>query len=129
MPAESYSLHGVRVFEYDGEAPCLRTVRDATDVIGLALGQSATLVLIPIDRLDPSFFELRTGLAGEILQKFVNYRLRVAILGDYAQHAAASTSLRDFIRECNRGAAVWFLADRAELERRLLSESIPHNRK
>jgi len=33
-----------------------------------------------------SFFMLSSGLAGEILQKFVNYRLKVAIVGDYSHY-------------------------------------------
>jgi Domain of unknown function (DUF4180) len=103
------------------EGPALRTLQDAVDVMGEAMAASATLVVVPISRLDPTFFQLRTGLAGEILQKFVNYRLKLVILGDYSQLALNSTSLRDFIRESNRGNAIWFLADRKNLEKRLES--------
>jgi hypothetical protein len=49
----------------------------------------------------------------------VNYRLKLVILGDYSQFASNSAPLRDFIYESNRGNAVWFLADRKELEERL----------
>lgn len=108
----------MRIFEYAEDAPVLKTVRSAVDVMGEAMAASATLVILPIDRLDPAFFDLRTGLAGEILQKFVNYRIKVAILGDYAQLASTSIPLRDFIRESNRGNSIWFVADHNELERR-----------
>jgi len=74
-----------------------------------------------MERLDPAFFQLRTGLAGEILQKFVNYRVRLAILGDFTQPAADSTALRDLIRESNSGRTTWFLPDVAELEARLMA--------
>ena len=53
------------------------------------------------------FFILSSGLAGEILQKFVNYRLKVAIVGDYSRYT--SKPLRDFIRESNRGKDVFFV--------------------
>jgi hypothetical protein len=54
------------------------------------------------------FFILSSGLAGEILQKFVNYRLKVAIVGDYSQYT--SKPLHDFIRESNRGRDVFFVS-------------------
>jgi hypothetical protein len=54
------------------------------------------------------FFILSSGLAGEILQKFVNYRLKVAIVGDYSHYT--SKPLHDFIRESNRGRDVFFIS-------------------
>lgn len=53
------------------------------------------------------FFILSSGLAGEILQKFINYRIKVAIVGDYSGYT--SKPLRDFIRESNRGNDVFFV--------------------
>jgi len=52
------------------------------------------------------FFILSTGLAGEILQKFVNYGARIAIYGDYSRYT--SKPLRDFMRESNEGRDVFF---------------------
>ena len=51
---------------------------------------------------------LRTGLAGEVLQKFINYHVKVAIVGDYSQYT--SKSLRAFIYESNRGNDIYFLS-------------------
>jgi hypothetical protein len=119
MPAEFQNKPVERIFECSAEGPALSAVQDAVDLMGEAMAASATLVILPICRLDPAFFQLRTGLAGEILQKFVNYRLKVAILGDYTQLASDSIPLRDFIRESNRGNSIWFVADRKELEERL----------
>lgn len=56
----------------------IRTLEDVSDVIGACLGADA-LILTEAD-LGPAFFELRTGLAGEAMQKFVNYRVQVAIV-------------------------------------------------
>ena len=119
MAVGSDETRKIRVFEYAADAPVLRTVQNAVDALGEAMAASATLVILPVDRLDPAFFDLRTGLAGEILQKFVNYRLKVAILGDYSELASQSIPLRDFIRESNCGRSIWFVADRKELEQRL----------
>lgn len=119
MPARTYDLHGVRVLEFGTDGPPLRQPRDAADLIGEAMAQSAELVVLPTPLLDPSFFQLRSGLAGEVLQKFVNHRIRLVIVGDISAALAASSALRDFVHESNRGRAVWFLADLDELERRL----------
>ncbi|MBI4923458.1 MAG: DUF4180 domain-containing protein [Devosia nanyangense] len=95
--------------------PPIATEDDARDVVGDALGQGAELVVIPVERLSPDFFRLGTGLAGAVLQKFTNYRLRVAIVGDISAYAAKSAPLRDFVRESNRRGEVRFLASEAEL--------------
>ena len=57
-----------------------------------------------------------------MLQKLVNYHRRVAVVGDVAEAAEKSAPLRDFVRESNRGRTVWFVADLAELERKLASQ-------
>jgi hypothetical protein len=56
--------------------------------------------------LHPNFFDLKTKVAGEILQKFSNYRMRLAIVGDFS--GFKSKSLRDFIRESNRRGIICF---------------------
>jgi hypothetical protein len=112
-------LGGVRVLLCDANGEKLRSERDAIDIVGTALSERCKLVVLPVERLDDAFFSLKTRIAGEIIQKFVNYELRVVIIGDIAHHVQASTALRDFVFETNRGNQVWFLADRAELESRL----------
>lgn len=99
--------------------PLLATGRDASDLIGEALSAGAELLVIHVERLGPDFLRLSSGLAGEVLQKFVNYRLLPVILGDVSEAAAASAPLREFVRECNRGRAVWFAPDHAALEEQL----------
>lgn len=61
------------------------------------------------ESLNESFFDLKTGLAGEILQKFSNYRFKLAIVGDFSHYT--SKSLKDFIYECNKGNMVYFKED------------------
>ena len=68
-------------------------------------------IIIHENNLHKDFFRLSTGLAGDILQKFSNYRVRLAIVGDFSKYS--SKSLQDFIRECNRGNLVFF-TDNAE---------------
>jgi hypothetical protein len=54
------------------------------------------------------FFILSTGIAGEILQKFINYRKKIAIVGDYSKYT--SKPLKDFIYECNNGNSIYFVS-------------------
>jgi len=112
-------VHGVRILEVAPEGPVLRTDRDAVALIGDALGYQATLVLLPIARLGDDFFDLSTRIAGDLFQKFVNYRMRLVIVGDMSSRVAASTSLRDFVREANRGTQIWFVNNASELDVRL----------
>ena len=58
------------------------------------------------------FLILSTGLAGAVLQKFINYRLKAAIYGDFSYYT--SKPLKDFIYESNRGRDFFFTATRAE---------------
>ncbi|MET0766467.1 MAG: DUF4180 domain-containing protein [Aeromicrobium sp.] len=80
----------------------------ATELIGEALGLRAGVVVIPAERLPDDFFTLSTGVAGEIAQKFVNYRLKLAIIGDISQRVDDSESLRAWVTESNRGQQLWF---------------------
>ncbi len=53
------------------------------------------------------FFRLSSGIAGEILQKFINYHTKLAIVGDFSQYT--SKPLHDFIYECNNGNDIYFV--------------------
>lgn len=74
-------------------------------------------IAIAKELINPDFFILSTGLAGEILQKYVNYGGRIAIYGDYSGYT--SKPLRDFIYESNQGRDVFFVATEEEAVDRL----------
>ena len=63
------------------------------------------------------FFILSTGVAGEILQKFINYHIKMAIYGDYSRYT--SKPLHDFIYESNQGKDFFFVDTQEEAVRRL----------
>lgn len=69
---------------------------------------------IVIDKklIKEEFFILSSGLAGEILQKYINYGGRIAIYGDYSHYT--SKPLHDFIYESNKGHNVFFIATEDE---------------
>lgn len=67
-------------------------------------------MVIHKENIVEDFFELKTKLAGDILQKYTNYQVKIAIVGDFDGYE--SKSLRDFIYECNQGKSIFFLKDR-----------------
>lgn len=78
----------------------MATIRYDTDCDRIVLKKSA---------ICEEFFDLKTKLAGEILQKFINYHMKIAIVGDFSTYT--SKSLKDFIYESNNGKDIFFLLD------------------
>lgn len=109
----------VQVLACSPDGKKILSEQDAVELVGEAYRQSASLILIPVERLDADFFRLETKIAGEILQKFATYRLRVAIVGDISRQMSKSSALRDFVYESNRGDHIWFAANVEELNERL----------
>jgi hypothetical protein len=102
---------GHRILALSPSGTILRNIRDLTDIIGEALAQQATVIVAPVERLDSTFFQLGSGVAGAFLQKIVNYRLQVAVIGEVSSHSAKSAAWRDFVKEANRGRSIFFLPD------------------
>ena len=94
------------VAEITSEEIYLQQIEDGIDLIGNIYYQGYDHVILHAGNITPAFFDLRTKLAGEILQKFSNYRICVAIVGNWEN--IASDSLHDFIRESNAGRQVYF---------------------
>ncbi|MEU1168680.1 DUF4180 domain-containing protein [Streptomyces sp. NPDC005921] len=113
------TLHTTRVLRCAPEGPAPAGESAALDLLGDAMGRDAELVAVPVERIADEFFRLRSGVAGAVVQKFANYRLRLAVVGDLSHHLAAGSALRDFVYEANRGRQLWFVADDGELEQRL----------
>lgn len=84
-------------------------VETSREFFDLIMEAPAPTLVVDRHRITEAFFELRTGLAGDVLQKVSNYRRRLVILGDFTQES--SKSLNDFIRESNRTGQVVFCPD------------------
>lgn len=119
----SQEIAGTRVLAFAESGPRLESERDINRFLEAIWAQDAAMAAIPVSRLGSDFFRLSTRLAGEVAQKFVNYGVRLAIVGDISNWKADSKSLGDFVTEANRGRALWFVDDIAELERRLAPAS------
>ncbi len=94
------------------DAVIIQDVESAIDLIGNIYYQGYDALVLQQAQLTPAFFDLKTKLAGEVLQKFSNYRLQLAIIGNW-QHLT-SKSLQDFIRESNAGTRVFFVGSSEE---------------
>ena len=77
----------------------------------------ASRIVIDKNMVCGDFFILSTGIAGEILQKFMNYHVKMAVYGDYSQYT--SKPLKDFIYESNHGKDFFFVSTKEEAVQRL----------
>ena len=83
--------------------------QSALDVLMTAKYEIGTKnIVISKQHIVEDFFILSKGLAGEILQKYINYGGRIAIYGDYTHYT--SKPLKDFIYESNKGKDVFFVS-------------------
>ncbi len=81
-------------------------IRNAGSFLDLLFSTESDTIALSRENFDPSFYDLKTGLAGDILQKLSLYKKRLIILGDFEQ--VTSRSLHDLIVECNRtGQAIF----------------------
>ena len=95
----------------------IQNPQEALEILINCAYQGAEKIIIHADQLMPDFFDLKTGIAGEILQKVSTYQLRLAIVGDFSQYN--SKSLQDFIFESNKVGRVNFVASVEEAKERL----------
>jgi hypothetical protein len=119
MTDAATEIAGRTVWLCAADGPKLDGERAAVDIVGDSYGSGATVVVIPVGRLGEGFLTLSTRIAGGVIQKFVNYGMAVALVGDISEAVAASDALRDFVRESNRGRHVCFVADLQALAAKL----------
>jgi len=100
-----------RVAIIENEGVIVSDVQDALDLMATVSYETdgCNKLLIRKEAVNECFFELKTKLAGDILQKYVNYGVKLAIIGEYGGYD--SKSLKDFIYESNQGKQVFFLPD------------------
>lgn len=107
MDIKAIDKNGIRIAEILGNEKIITDVQSALDVFMSAKYEAETKnILIDKNLINEDFFILSTGLAGEILQKYINYGGRIAIYGDYTHYT--SKPLKDFIYESNNGKDIFF---------------------
>ncbi|AYV54414.1 DUF4180 domain-containing protein [Leptospira kmetyi] len=94
-------------------------IPDANSFLELLFSAAQDTIVLSKLNFPDSFYELKTGIAGEILQKLSNYKRRMIVLGDFS--GIESKSLNDFLYECNKNGKIVF-TDRLENAIDLLKE-------
>jgi hypothetical protein len=95
----------------------LNNVQDAVDLIGNCSYSGSNKIIVYQKNIAPAFFDLKTGIAGDILQKFSTYRSQLAIVGDFL--TVESKSLRAFMYESNKTGHIFFVNSLEEATRQL----------
>jgi len=98
---------GSRIAEIQPGSEKINNPQDMLDIMADIGYGGCHKIIVHEQILHKDFFDLKTKLAGEILQKFSNYRMRLAIVGDFSQYQ--SKSLKDFIRESNSRGIICFV--------------------
>lgn len=109
MRIETHCIGQAKVAEIQAEGLVLTSVEDGLSLLGDLYYQGFDKIILHEENIVPEFFNLKTKLAGEVLQKFVQYRMPLAVVGDFSE--CTSKSLRDFIYECNQGRQVNFVQE------------------
>ena len=118
MNIENMTLNGKTVAVINGKEKVITDVQSALDLIMTVKYESgANLIAVSKDAVADEFFILSSGLAGEILQKFINYRVKLAVFGDFSRYT--SKPLKDFIYESNKGKDVFFTATKEDAAEKL----------
>lgn len=118
MKINIYSSGKIVVAELISDNMIIKNVQDALDLMGNADYAGARRIIIKKEHLCPEFFDLKTGIAGEILQKFSTYDMKLAIVGDFSKYK--SKSLHDFIYESNKTGRIIFTSTVLEAKEKLL---------
>jgi hypothetical protein len=101
------TVNGEKTAEFPTGSDQIKGPEDILDIMVEAGYHDCNKLIIHERSLPRDFFDLKTGLAGEILQKFSNYRMRLAIVGNFTR--LKSKSLNDFIRESNKRGIISFV--------------------
>lgn len=119
MNLETITRNDRTVAVVTGEEMAITDAQSALDLLMTAKYDANTKALVvPKKLISEEFFILSSGLAGEILQKFINYGGKIAIYGDYSRYT--SKPLKDFIYESNNGKDVFFTATKEEAVDKLM---------
>ena len=115
---ECVKEHDVDIAVVSGDERVITDVQSALDLMmRVKYETGAARIAIDKNLICEDFFILSSGVAGEVLQKFINYHVKAAVYGDYSHYT--SKPLKDFIYESNQGRDIFFTATRGEAIQKL----------
>lgn len=97
------------VAEVNSDSLLIPSVQDSIDLLGHIYFQGFDGMILHENSICAEFFDLKSGMAGEILQKFSTYKMRLIIVGDLSRYTQQSKSLGEFIFESNKGRQINFV--------------------
>ncbi|MED1266228.1 DUF4180 domain-containing protein [Bacillus mycoides] len=120
MEIKKVVIGGINIAVVRNDTVLISDVQSALDLMATVQYEAdSKRIAINKSLISESFFDLKTRLAGDILQKFINYSVKIAIIGDFSMYT--SKSLKDFIYECNKGKDVFLLATEQQAIEKLSS--------
>lgn len=106
-------VNNEEIYEVKSSSIVIKDVQTSLDLLGeLSNVDNCNAVIVSKDQISEEFFDLSSGIAGEILQKFIMYNMKIAIVGDFQMYS--SKALKDFIYECNKQGRINFVQDKEE---------------
>ena len=118
MEIRTIEKNGVKIAVVTGAEKLLVDVQSTLDLMATVQYETdSNRIAVYKESVAEDFFILSTRLAGDILQKIVNYHWKLAIIGDYSKYT--SKPLKDFIYESNNGSDIFFVASEDEAVERL----------
>jgi hypothetical protein len=112
MQIVEHIYDGIKIAEIISNELIVWDISDGLNLLGELYFKGFGSMIVYEMNITPDFFNLNTGIAGEILQKFSNYRVRLVIIGDFSKYE--SKSLSAFIYESNKGKQISFVSDQTE---------------
>lgn len=106
MEIKSHEVNSIKIAEIVSGEIIIQSAQDGLNLMGNVYYQGFDKVILH-EKHHSRIFDLKTGIAGEILQKFSNYRIGLAIVGDFSKYE--SKSIKDFIFESNTTKHVNFV--------------------
>ena len=112
----------VPVVEVESKEVLIKDISSAIDLfMSVSYETGCHRLILAKELISEEFFELSTKIAGEVLQKCINYHIKLAVYGDFGGYT--SKSLRDFIYESNQGNDFFFVGSANEAAERLRNAS------
>lgn len=91
-----------KYIKFDSSLGKLSSEKDVLDYISTCMGNDVYIIMLESNVLSEDFFNLKTGLAGMALQKFINYHIKVAVILENEEKY--NDRFREMIMEANKGS-------------------------
>ena len=108
MDIKKITANGNEIAIVNSDEVCISDVQSALDfMMSVNYETGSHSIILNKEAITPDFFVLSTRIAGEVLQKFITYQFKLAIVGDFSGYT--SKPLKDFIYESNKGRDIFFV--------------------